>query len=217
MIPFRQVIRDPRYQAACLTNLAQGWTSFGVRTSLVPVLIVEVLHRPASWTGIAFACASVVQTIALAPAGRFVDTIGRKPAMIGGGLIGGVSMLFVPFAPNIWVLIGLLCGYGVAAALLGTAPAAAVGDAAGGKSGTPVAVFSMCSDIGAIVGPLVAGFLADQVSYGVAFAVAAILILLSSVNAFRMPPDLIQEGGIPAEPDPDPGVEESPHEPTSPH
>ena len=46
------LLRDARYQAACFTNLAQGWTSFGVRSSLVPVLVVEVLHRPASWTGV---------------------------------------------------------------------------------------------------------------------------------------------------------------------
>ncbi|HVH23196.1 MAG TPA: MFS transporter, partial [Pseudonocardia sp.] len=59
VIPFRQVLRDVRYQAACFTNLAQGWTSFGVRSSLVPVLIVEVLNRPTSWTGVAFACAAV--------------------------------------------------------------------------------------------------------------------------------------------------------------
>ena len=84
-MPFRAVVRDPRYQAACFSNLAQGWTSFGVRSSLIPVLVVEVLHRPASWTGIAFACAAVAQTIAVGPAGRFTDTVGRRPAMILGG------------------------------------------------------------------------------------------------------------------------------------
>lgn len=192
-VPFRTVLRDPRYQAACFTNLAQGWTSFGVRTSLVPVLVVEVLHREASWTGVAFACASVVQTIAVGPAGRFVDTVGRRPAMIGGGLLAGLAMLGVPFA-GIWVLIVLLCLYGVAAAFLGTAPAAAVGDAAGGRGGTAVAVFSMCADVGAIVGPLVAGLLADQVSYSVAFGVGAVLILAAAVHALRMP------GGVPTPP-----------------
>ena len=40
-VPFRVVVRDVRYQAACFSNLAQGWTSFGVRSSLIPVLIVE--------------------------------------------------------------------------------------------------------------------------------------------------------------------------------
>jgi MFS family permease len=186
-VPFRWVIRDPRYQAACTTNLAQGWTSSGVRTALVPVFIVEVLHRPASWTGIAFACAAVAQTLTLGPAGKFVDTVGRRPAMVGGGLLAAVSILIVPFAPNIGVLILALCAYGVAAACLGTAPAAAVGDAAGSRSGTAVAVFSMCADIGSIVGPLVAGVLADYVSYQVAFGVGALLILLAAANALRMP------------------------------
>jgi MFS family permease len=186
-VSFRGLVRDTRYQAACLTNLAQGWTSFGVRSSLVPVLVVELLHRPASWTGIAFACSSVVQTIAVGPAGRFTDTVGRRPAMILGGTVAAVSIMAVPFAPNIWLLIIVLCIYGIASAFLGTAPAAAVGDAAGTRSGTAVAVFSMCSDIGAILGPLVAGFLADTVSYAAAFGAGAGLMLVAAGLSWRMP------------------------------
>lgn len=189
-VPFRQVLRDARFQAACATNLAQGWTSMGVRSALVPVLVVEVLHRTAAWTGIAFACAAVAQTLAVGPAGKFVDTVGRRPAMVGGGLLGTVSIAVVPFAPNIWALMAALCVYGVAAAFLSTAPAAAVGDAAGGRSGTAVAVFSMCSDIGSIAGPLVAGLLVDRVGYPLAIGVGAALILAAALNALRMPAGL---------------------------
>ena len=188
-VSFRAVVGDARYQAACVTNLAQGWTSFGVRSSLVPVLVVELLHRPASWTGIAFACAAVVQTIAVGPAGRFTDTVGRRPAMILGGTVAAVSIMAVPFAPNIWLLIVVLCVYGVASAFLGTAPAAAVGDAAGSRSGTAVAVFSMCADIGAIIGPLVAGLLADTLSYAAAFGAGAVLMLVAAALSWRMPRD----------------------------
>jgi MFS family permease len=186
-VPLRSVLRDTRFQAACLVNLGQGWTSFGVRSTLVPVLVVEVLHRPASWTGIAFACAAVTQTLAVGPAGRFVDTVGRRPAMLAGSALAAASIMVVPFAPNIGVLIVALCLYGVSAAFLGTAPAAAVGDAAGGRSGTAVAIFSMSSDAGAIVGPLVAGFLSDRVSYPVAFAVGAALLLVGTAASARMP------------------------------
>ena len=52
--------------------------------------------------------------------------------MVGGGLLAGLSIMVVPFAPNMGVLIVALCAYGVAAAFLGTAPAASVGDATGG-------------------------------------------------------------------------------------
>ena len=186
-VPFRAVIRDARYQAACFSNLAQGWTSFGVRSSLVPVLVVELLHRPASWTGIAFAIAAVAQTVAVGPAGRFTDTVGRRPAMILGGTVAAVAIMAVPFAPNIWLLIVVLSVYGVASAFLGTAPAAAVGDAAGSRGGTAVAVFSMCSDIGAIIGPLVAGLLADTLSYAAAFGVGAALMLVAAALSWRMP------------------------------
>jgi len=186
-VPFRLVLADPRFRAACLANFAQGWTSFGVRAALIPVLIVEVLRGPTAWTGIAFACAAVAQTVALAPAARFIDTVGRRPAIIGAFAAASVVIMAVPFATNIWVLGGLLCLYGVAAAFMGTAPGAALGDAAGSRGGRPVAVFSMFADAGAIVGPLVAGWLVDTVSYPAAFSVGALFLLGAAVYAVRMP------------------------------
>ena len=90
--PLREVLRDRRFQAACLVNLGQGWSSFGVRSALVPVLVVEVLHRSTSWTGIAFTCAAVAQTVAVGPAGRFVDSVGRRPAMVLGTVLAAVSI-----------------------------------------------------------------------------------------------------------------------------
>jgi MFS family permease len=50
-----------------------------------------------------------------------------------------------------------------------------------------VAVFSMCSDIGAIIGPLVAGLLADTLSYPAAFGVGAALMLVAAGLSWRMP------------------------------
>jgi MFS transporter, DHA1 family, multidrug resistance protein len=189
VIPFRQVIADPRFRAACLANFASGWASLGVRSALVPVLVVEVLHRTELWTGIAFAIAAVAQTLALGPAGKFVDTVGRRPAIIGAYALAAGVMIVIPFAGDIWMLTALLCVYGVAAAFMGTAPAAAVGDAAGARSGQPVAIFSAFSDLGAIVGPLVAGALLDVLSYQAAFGSAVVLMLAASVYALRMPRD----------------------------
>lgn len=186
-IPFRVVLSDERFRAACIANFASGWANMGVRSALVPILIVELLHREELWTGIAFAIAAVVQTIALGPAGTFVDKVGRKPAIIGSYAVAAAVMLAIPFVGELWVLIVLLCVFGVAAAFMGTAPAAAVGDAAGEKSGQPVAVFSAISDLGAIIGPLAAGALLDAFSYPAAFGSAVILLAVASVYALRMP------------------------------
>jgi DHA1 family multidrug resistance protein-like MFS transporter len=186
-IPFKVVIADPRFRAACLANFASGWASLGVRGALIPVLVVEVLHKPELWTGIAFAIAAVAQTLALGPAGKFVDTIGRRPAIVAAYALGGVTLFAMPFVGDIWTLTALLCVYGIAAAFMGTGPAAAVGDAAGGRSGQPVAIFSAFSDLGAIVGPLAAGALVDAVSFSAAFGSAVLLMLAASVYALRMP------------------------------
>jgi MFS family permease len=185
--PFRNVLRDERFRAACLANFAQGWTSLGVRTTLIPLFVVVVLGGTSSWTGIALAAAAVAQALALAPAARFVDTVGRKPAIIGAFAVAGLAIVAISFAPNIWVLGALLCVYGVAAAFMGTAPAAAVGDAAGARGGRPVSVFSMCADAGAIVGPLVAGLLVDTFSFSAGFAVGGVFLFIAAAYALRMP------------------------------
>lgn len=192
-MPMGEAIADVRYRAACLSSMGQGWNALGIRSSLTPTLVVEVLHRDPAWTGIAFAIAAVAQTIALGPAGRFVDTVGRRPALVIAGTLGGLAMIGVPFAPNIWVLIVLLCLFGAAAALLGTAPTAAVGDVTRGRGGTPIAVYSMFSDLGAIIGPIAAGWLADHTSMQVAYAAGATILLASAAYALRMP------GGVPAD------------------
>ncbi|TFD91524.1 MFS transporter [Cryobacterium serini] len=185
--PFRTVLRDERFRAACIANFAQGWTSLGVRTTLIPLFVVVVLGGTSSWTGLALAAAAVAQALALAPAARFVDTVGRRPAIIGAFTVAGLAIVAIAFSPNIWVLGALLCVYGVAAAFMGTAPAAAVGDAAGARGGRPVSVFSMCADAGAIVGPLVAGLLVDTFSFSAGFAVGGIFLVIAAAYALRMP------------------------------
>jgi MFS family permease len=185
----RSVLRDRRFQVASVANLASGWAAMGVRGALVPVLVVEVLHREPAWTGIAFAIAAVVQTVALGPAGRFVDSVGRRPAIVWAFLVGAVTMMAIPFVTELWMLIALLVVYAVAAAFIGTAPSALMSDAAGGRRGTPVAVFQASADVGSIVGPLAAGALLDAFSYPAAFASAAVLMLVASVFAATLKRD----------------------------
>lgn len=186
-IPFSEVIRDRRFRAASLANFSQGWTSLGVRGVLVPLLVLNVLHEKPYVTGIVFACAAVAQTLSIAPAARFVDTVGRRPAIIGSFAVAAVTIVAVPFSPNIFVMTALLCVYGIAAAFMATAPAAAVGDASGASGGRPVAVFSMFSDLGGIIGPLVAGYLADTFSFAFSFMVGGVILLATSLYATRMP------------------------------
>jgi MFS family permease len=48
-----------------------------------------------------------------------------------------------------------------------------MGDVVAGRGGTVVAVFQMSGDLGAVLGPVVAGWIADGAGYAAAFAVSA--------------------------------------------
>ena len=63
--------------------------------------------------------------------------------------------------------------FGAGSAFLSVAPSAAVGDVVHGRGGTVIAAFQMSADLGAVIGPLVAGWLADEYSFGAAFGVTA--------------------------------------------
>jgi MFS family permease len=73
--------------------------------------------------------------------------------------------------------------FGCASAFLSVAPSAAVGDVVTGRGGTVVAAFQMSSDLGAVVGPLVAGWLADQYSFNAAFAATTAVVAVGLLAA----------------------------------
>jgi len=183
----RAALASPAYRAALVVNLGTGWTLFGIRSSLVPLFVADVLGREARWVGIGFVVSAVVQGALLWPAGRFVDAVGRRPGMVLGSLVAAGSILLLAAVPTLPAYLVAMAVYGAAASVLGVAPAAVVGDVADGRGGTVVAVSQMASDVGAIVGPLLAGVLAQQVSFGAAFVVTAAVVAAGAILSARMP------------------------------
>ncbi len=180
----------PAYRSAVAVNFANGWAFFGVRVSLVPLFVTEEMGLRLLWVGIGFLCASVAQAAFLLTAGRFVDRSGRRPAMIAGSALAAAAFTAVALNESRPVFLVAMVATGVGAAFVGTAPGAVVGDVMHGRGGRVVAVFQMSSDAGAILGPLAAGFLADQVSFSAAFALAAAVLLVALVMSLRMPETL---------------------------
>ncbi|HNE90159.1 MAG TPA: MFS transporter, partial [Actinomycetota bacterium] len=74
---------------------------------------------------------------------------------------------------------------------LGPSPTAIVGDVARGHhGGSVVAGFQMMSDVGSIIGPMVAGLLLDAAGFHVAFSAGAVVTALALMLAVRMPETL---------------------------
>ena len=185
--PLATALRSSAYRAAVANNFAVGWAVFGVRSSLIPLFVVEGLRLGPAWTCAGLAISAVVQALVLIPAGRLVDERGRRPFLRAGaafGLAAGLAMALAGSAPLFLVGMAL---YGTGSAMLGVSSAAIVGDVIGGRGGTPVATFQMASDAGAFLGPLVAGALADAASFQVAFLATAAVSGLAFATTLFMP------------------------------
>jgi len=203
----RTALGDKAYQAALGTNLISGFVSFGLRSSVVPLFVVEGLQRGASLSGFGFLAAAAVQALVLLPAGRMADTQGRRKALLFGTIATAIGMVVLTLADaavnglgqaamlgTILFLVSMaIQGFG--AAFLGSAPSAVIGDVMGGKKGgIVVATFQMMSDVGAVVGPLAAGLLVDLFGFSWAFAFGALLALLPIFLVIRMPETLKRSG-----------------------
>lgn len=181
-------LRDGGYRAALVVNLTNGFVTFGIRTSLVPLFVVEALVKGPSLAALGFLFAAATQAIVLLPAGRLADQRGRRPAMIIGTALSAVGMGLLALADNPIVFLLAMAVLGVGTAFLGSAPAAVVGDVIGQqRGGVVVAAFQMIADVGAIAGPLLAGLLADTAGYHWAFATGLGVTLLALVFALLMP------------------------------
>lgn len=186
-----QALRNRAYQAALAANLTNGFVTFGLRSSLVPLFVIEGLRSDATLSGIGFLVAAATQAVLLLPAGRLADQRGRRPALIFGTaltLVGMGALSLAGATPLFLIAMGIS---GLAAAFMGSAPAAVAGDVVGpGGRGIVIAVFQMTSDLGAIIGPLLAGLLADSLGFGPAFTVGAVVAAFALVMAVLMPETL---------------------------
>jgi MFS family permease len=186
-VTLRSALRSRAYIAALVANLGVGWMLFGVRNSLVPLYVTEELGRTVAWAGAGLLAGSLAQALGLLRSGRLVDGWGRRPSLILGSALATASIAILVLPPAIGAFLLSMALFGLAASLLASAPAALVGDVSPARGGRLVAVFQMAADLGAIAGPLVAGWLTDVASYQVAFAVTTAVLGAGLLAALAIP------------------------------
>lgn len=172
-----EALRNHAYRAALLGNFVFGWMVFGVRVALVPLFLVNVLHQEEALAGVAFGVFAAANVAMLLPAGRVADSIGRKPLALAGLTVAGAGNVWLGYTDSVTTFMIATVLTGLGTGLVAPPKQATVADVVGtkGRGGPVLAAFQMSADVGAIVGPLVAGALAQQVSYGWAFALTGAL------------------------------------------
>jgi MFS family permease len=188
-VTLREAWCHPAYRAALASSFATGWAIYGVRVSLVPLFVVEVLHRTASLAGVALSVFAAGTVAVLMFSGRLTDSVGRRPPMLAGLVVTGGATIGLGFTSGVLEFLATALIAGAGAGLISPAQGATVADVIGSQArGGPVlAVAQMTADIGTILGPIATGLLADHLSYPAAFVLTGGISLVAAVVWLRTP------------------------------
>jgi MFS family permease len=187
-------LRNRAYLAALGASFAGDFALVGARSAILPQFVTDRLHLGSGWAYAAFLVISVVSGALLLPVGRVADTRGRRVVIVVGLLIGALGFVLLPSVPAAGGLLAAAVLLGMAGAADSVAPGAVMGDVVAGRGGTVVAVFQMSGDLGAVLGPVVAGWIADGAGYSASFAVSAavcavpVLAVLAAPETLRRRP-----------------------------
>ncbi len=177
-------LRLNTYRAILASNFTQGWSSMGIRVALVPLFVTDVLNESPAMSGVVLAVFAAGNVAAIIIAGRLSDRVGRRRIMLPGLAITAIGTAALGFAPNLGVALALSLVAGAGSGLFAPTHQAALADVLGNRQqgGSALAAFGMASDLGAVSGPVVAGFVAAQFGFGPSFvltgAVAAVAFVL---------------------------------------
>lgn len=188
------------YRAALVSGFANGWATFGVRNSIVPLFAGSAfvggawIIDSAQLAGVAlaaFAAGNVAVVLTLA---KRSDQWGRKPPIVIGMIIAAAATGSLGLAPSPWVLLVLSLVAGAGTGLIVPAQQAAIADIVGeGRNGgSVVSTFQMTQDLGGIVGPLLAGLIVDQLGYVWAFALTGVIMMVGAM-AWTAAPETLPE------------------------
>ncbi len=186
-ITVREALADSAYRAALGSGFANGWSNFGVRVATLPLFAASAFGAGAWLAGVALAVFAVGNALALNVSGRVVDSLGRRPMVISGLAVNGVATAALGFTGHIAVFLAVSLVAGVGAGMLNPGQQAAVADVIGNdrSGGSVLAGFQMSQDAGAILGPILAGVLADTLGYEAAFVLTGVIALLASGGWLR--------------------------------
>ena len=175
------------YRIALVISFVGNWVLFGVRSSILPIFVIETLRSTPAVVGYGFTLSALMQGLLLLRAGKISDTRGRKYAAVSGSFIALLGLIVLIFTNSIWMYFFSMALIGLGGAFLAITPSSIVGDVIKGKSGQVIGLFQMAGDAGMMVGPIVLGWFADTFSYQAAFISTVVIFSVSVILSFRLP------------------------------
>jgi DHA1 family multidrug resistance protein-like MFS transporter len=141
--------------------LALFFLRAGVRSTLVPLYASLNLGLSEERIGIVLTVAAIVTSVCSFPSGWLSDKVGRKGPIMACLFLSGIAVLLIPLQGSLAGLTGIMVFYGLATGLQGSIAAWPADVAPKGRLGTSMGVYRVMGDIGMVLGPITATYVAD--------------------------------------------------------
>jgi MFS family permease len=184
-----QALRSRAYRSALLSNFATGWAAFGLRIALVPLFLSDVMGRSVGVIGVALAAFAAGNAVAVIPSGYLSDRMGRRTLLIVGLAASGVATALLGAVSSLSAFLVVAAVSGATTGIFMSPMQAAVADILGNeaRAGLPVAAVQMLADLGAIVGSLTVGWVAERLSFGWGFGISGVVLLVAALGWVAAP------------------------------
>ncbi|MFZ2491574.1 MAG: MFS transporter [Thermoanaerobaculia bacterium] len=176
------MLRDVSFLLVSLVTLATFFTRSGGQMTLLPLLGHNELGLSETAIGMVFTVISLVNFATLYVAGSLSDRFGRKVVIVPSGVLTAIAIGLYVYAGTGATFLAVSILLGIGTGLGGPAPAAYVADIVpAGMVGPAMGLYRTISDLGLVLGPVLLGSIVDTWGYDPAFAVNAVLMLVSTL------------------------------------
>ena len=183
-VTMREALRFRAYWSVLLANFATGWSAFGLRIALVPLFISDVMHRSVGVIGVVLGAFAAGNALAVIPSGYLSDRMGRRTLLIVGLAASGVAIVLLGAVSSLPAFVAISFVSGATTGIYMSPMQAAVADILGSeaRAGTPVAAVQMMADLGAIIGSMTVGWVAEHLSFSWDFTISGVILLIAAVG-----------------------------------
>jgi len=175
-------------------NLVVCWFSVFIVSSgmsqmapMLPLYIEHLgIHDPASiaqWSGLVFGSNFISLAIFSPIWGKFADKYGRKPMMLRASLWLAIIMVCMGFAQNVYQLLALRILQGALSGFQSAVVTLIATQTPRERAGWALGVLFSGQVGGALMGPLMGGFLAETIGFRGDFIVIGLLCLVAFIAA----------------------------------
>jgi DHA1 family multidrug resistance protein-like MFS transporter len=166
----------------------------------VLALFAESLGASPARIGLIVSVSTLTGVFLKLPSGALSDIYGRRILLRIGVIAFGVPPFFYPFISDLNVLTVLRLFHGLATAIFAPSALATVAELYRERRGAALGTYTACTQSGALLGPLIGGYLAFVSGFSSAFLIAGLFGCVAIVMFYSLrlssPPPRVHEKGL---------------------